>query len=36
MGVGLAAGILCLLAWALAHRELMHLAWKYGRRIKIE
>ncbi|XP_064555919.1 protein RFT1 homolog [Drosophila montana] len=36
MGVGLAAGILCLLAWALAHQELMHLAWKYGRRIKIE
>lgn len=36
LGVGLGAGILCLLAWSLAHRELVHLAWKYGRRIKIE
>ncbi|KAM8721517.1 hypothetical protein ACLKA7_007405 [Drosophila subpalustris] len=36
MGVGLGTGIFCLLAWALAHRELVHLAWKYSRRIKIE
>lgn len=36
MGIGLAAGVLCLIAWALAHRDLMLLGWKYGRRIKIE
>ncbi|EDW07658.1 protein RFT1 homolog [Drosophila mojavensis] len=36
MGIGLAAGVLCLVAWALAHRDLMLLGWKYGRRIKIE
>ncbi|KAH8386691.1 hypothetical protein KR093_001967 [Drosophila rubida] len=36
LGVGVAMGVLCLFAWALAHRDLVQLAWKYGRRIKIE
>ncbi|SPP86896.1 protein RFT1 homolog [Drosophila guanche] len=36
LGIGLMAGIACLLAWALAHRDLVRLAWRYGRRIKID
>ncbi|KAH8276583.1 hypothetical protein KR044_004626 [Drosophila immigrans] len=36
LGVGVAMGVLCLLAWALAHRDLVQLAWKYGRRLKME
>ncbi|ALC48783.1 CG3149 [Drosophila busckii] len=36
LGMGLATGVLCLLAWALANRDLVQMAWKYGRRIKIE
>ncbi|XP_043657867.1 protein RFT1 homolog isoform X1 [Drosophila teissieri] len=36
LGVGVLAGLACLLSWALAHRDLVRLAWRYGRRIKIE
>ncbi|XP_030378705.1 protein RFT1 homolog [Scaptodrosophila lebanonensis] len=36
LAIGFASGLLCLGSWALAHRDLVRLAWKYARRIKIE
>ncbi|EDW81871.1 uncharacterized protein Dwil_GK25490 [Drosophila willistoni] len=36
LGIGLVAGLICLLFWAFAHWDLVRLAWIYGRRIKIE
>lgn len=36
LGVGVLAGIVCLLSWVLAHRDLVQLGWRYSRRIKID